>query len=196
MHQWKSRLAEHGMRLNTRKTVYIEACLQTDGTISIDGEDLKKTNKLKYLGSAISSDVAILPDVRAWVNGTWTKWRQVTAELLNHRMPDHLKAKIYKTVVFPVALCGSESWPATSKPEQVLHTMEMQMLRWCLGLMRWDQVMNEDIRNERNETTVVRPCRARRRTRGGLSGNADRSRRPAATRRAKKEVDGLNQRRP
>ncbi|XP_026012437.1 uncharacterized protein LOC113014867 [Astatotilapia calliptera] len=116
-------LADHGLRLNVKKIKYMEACPQTDGTINIDGEDLKKADRFKYLGSMISGDGDILPDVQAGVNAAWMKWRQATDVLCNRRMPDHLKVKIYKTVVCPVALYG-----------------------WCQGLAHWDQVMNEDVR--------------------------------------------------
>ena len=59
-------------------------------------------------------------------------------------MPIRLESKVYKTVVRPVALYGSECWPATAKHEQALHVMEMRMLRWCLGLTRYDHAMNDD----------------------------------------------------
>ncbi|XP_026042711.1 uncharacterized protein LOC113033277 [Astatotilapia calliptera] len=143
---WKTRLADFGLRLNTNKTKYLEAGPQTDGTISIDGEDLAKVPHFKYLGSMISNDGDILLDVRARINAAWMKWRQVTGVLCDRRMPNRLKSKIYKSVVRPVALHGSECWPATAKHEQALHTMEMRMLRWCLGLTRWDHVMNTDVR--------------------------------------------------
>jgi Reverse transcriptase (RNA-dependent DNA polymerase)/Endonuclease/Exonuclease/phosphatase family len=143
---WKTRLDEYGMRLNIKKTEYMECGPQTEGTINIDGEDLKKASEFRYLGSIISHDGSITPDVRARVNAAWMKWRQVTGVLCDRRMPDRLKGKIYKSVVRPVALYGSECWPASSSHEQTLHTMEMKMLRWSLGLTRWDHVMNEDIR--------------------------------------------------
>lgn len=94
----------------------------------------------------ISNDGDILLDVRARINAAWMKWRQVTGVLCDRRIPNRLKSKIYKSVVRPVALYGSECWPATAKHEQALHTMEMRMLRWCLGLTRWDHVMNTDVR--------------------------------------------------
>ncbi len=49
------------------------------------------------------------------------------------QMPIPLKGKIYKTVVCPVALYGTASWPATTKHEQTLRGMEMKMLCWSLG---------------------------------------------------------------
>ncbi len=134
------------MRLNTKKTDYIECGPQTDGTINVSGEDLKKVTRFKYLGSIISSDGDTLPDAGARVNAAWMKWRQVTGVLCDRRMALRLKAKVYKTIIRPVALYGSECWPATSRHEQALHVMEMKMLRWCLGLTRFDHVPNDDVR--------------------------------------------------
>uniref|UniRef100_W5MQY1 ribonuclease H n=1 Tax=Lepisosteus oculatus TaxID=7918 RepID=W5MQY1_LEPOC len=133
MQRWKIRLDEHGMRLNTKKTEYMECDPKTDGTIGISGEDLN----LKFLGSIISGELA-----RA--NAAWMKWCQVTG-VCDHRIPIGLKAKVYKTVVRPVALHGSECWPATSRHEQALHVMEMRMIQWCLGLTRFDHVFNDDV---------------------------------------------------
>lgn len=93
--QWKTRLSEYGLRLNTKKTKYLEADPQTDGTISIDGEDLAKVSHFRYLRSMISNDGNILPDVRARINAAWMKWCQVTGVLCDRRIPDHLKSKIY-----------------------------------------------------------------------------------------------------
>ncbi|XDV46099.1 hypothetical protein PO909_014052 [Leuciscus waleckii] len=66
--------------------------------------------------------------------------------LCDRRMPIRLKSKIYKIIVRPVALYGAECWPATAKHGQLLHAMEMRMLRWSLGLTRLDHVMNIDVR--------------------------------------------------
>ncbi|XP_073698816.1 uncharacterized protein [Garra rufa] len=144
--QWKFRLDTNGMRLNMKKTEYMGCGVQTDGTINVGGEDLEKSTEFRYLGSVLSSDGDLLPDIRARVNAAWAKWRQVTGVLCDRRMPIRLKAKVYKTIVHPVALYGAECWPATAKHERILHNMEMRMLRWCLGLTRWDCIMNTNVR--------------------------------------------------
>lgn len=117
-----------------------------DGTISEGREHLNKVTTFKYFGSVLCSDGNILPDVRARINAAWMKWRQVTEVLCDRRMPDHLKAKIYKTAIRPIALYGYECWPVTTKHEHALSTKEMRMLHWALGLTRWDHVMNTDVR--------------------------------------------------
>lgn len=71
-------------------------------------------------------------------------------------VPKHIRASRDQLRVSPqnirilwctlrVAFYGTECWPATSKYEQALHVMEMQMLQRCLGVTRSDHVMNDDI---------------------------------------------------
>ena len=146
VNRWKTRLDEYGMRLNLTKTEYLECGLQVDGTIKVNGVQLGKTTEFRYLGSRLVSDGDSIPDARARVNATWMKWRQVTGILCDRKMPLHLKSKIYRTVVRPVALYGSECWPTTRTHEQMLHTMEMRMLRWSLGVTKLDHVTNEHVR--------------------------------------------------
>lgn len=125
---------------------YLEGGQQTEGTISIGGEDVKKVTTFKYLGSTLSSDSDILPDVCMRVNAAWAKLRQVTRVLCNRRMPDHLKVKIFKTIILPVALYRFKCWRTTKKHEQALSTKEMCMLHWSLSLTRWAHAMNTDVR--------------------------------------------------
>ncbi len=114
---WSERLDVHGLRLNIKKNEYMECRPQIDGTIRVTGQPLNKVTEFKYLGSLIRSDGDSLPDARARVNTAWLKWRQVTGILCDRQMPIQLKGKIYKTVIRPVALYGSECWPATTKHE-------------------------------------------------------------------------------
>ena len=143
---WKDRLEEYGMKLNISKTEYLQCGPQTDGSIKVGDQDLKKVEQFKYLGSYVSADTDSLHDARMKTNAAWQKWRQVTGVLCDRRMPSRLKSKVYKTVVRPVALYGTECWATTRKHERTLHTMEMRMLRWMLGLTRMDHVMNTDVR--------------------------------------------------
>ncbi|XP_039891991.1 uncharacterized protein LOC120736091 [Simochromis diagramma] len=97
------------------------------------------------MGCAEDCRAIVTSDVRARINAASLKWRQVTGVLCDRRMPDRLKGKIYKTVVYPVALYGSTCLPALTTHEQALNTMEMRMLRWSLGITRRDRVTIEDI---------------------------------------------------
>lgn len=104
------------------------------------------------------------------------------------------------------APCGplwSECWPAATKHEQTLHTMEMRMLRWCLGLTRWDHVMNTDIRKQLGIAPITEKMQGARLQWYGHVVRSDKNSvarivlplRPATKGQTKKATDELSQRR-
>ena len=143
---WSDRLAEYGLRLNKRKTEYMAIDPQETETISVDGVDLPRVTKFKYLGCTISDNGGVIDEVNARTQASWMKWRTTTGVTCDRRMKDHLKSKIYRTVIRPVALYGTESLPATKEVERRLSVMETKMLRWIGGVTRKDHVTNAYIR--------------------------------------------------
>ncbi|CAD6198523.1 unnamed protein product [Caenorhabditis auriculariae] len=117
-----------------------------DGTITVANTDLPRAKSFKYLGSTIAEDGSIANDVTARIQSAWMKWRSTTGVMCDRKMSDRLKSKIYRTVIRPVAMYGTECWPATAKDEAKLAVMETTMLRWTAGVKRLDHVKNEDIR--------------------------------------------------
>lgn len=103
----KDYLSKNGLHLNIKKTEYLQCGAQTDDTISTEGQPLAKTTRFKYLGSLITSDGKTFLDARAQVNAAWLKWHQVTAVQFDMKVHNHLKGKVYKSIVCPVALYSS-----------------------------------------------------------------------------------------
>uniref|UniRef100_W5NH04 Uncharacterized protein n=1 Tax=Lepisosteus oculatus TaxID=7918 RepID=W5NH04_LEPOC len=140
------------MKLYIKKMEYLECGDQTDGTIAAGGVQLNKVTQFKYLGSCVNSACTTL-DAKPRVSAAWMKWRQVTGVLCDKKIPLCLKSKVYRSVVRPVALYGTECWPTTKKHEQVLHTMEMKILYY---------VMNEEVRETLKVTTITEKMRESR----------------------------------
>ena len=90
--------------------------------------------------------------------------REVSGVMCDKKMPIKLKDKIYKTIVKPAMIYGSECWAVKKNDTQKLHTTEMRMLRWARGKTKKDHVKNEDIWREDNVepmTTFLRKKRLR-----------------------------------
>ncbi|EYC30944.1 hypothetical protein Y032_0004g1865 [Ancylostoma ceylanicum] len=51
---WSDRLARFGLQLDVRKTEYMTTSLDKSSTIQIDGNNLSRTDRFKYLGSTLS----------------------------------------------------------------------------------------------------------------------------------------------
>ena len=65
-----------------------------------------------------------------------------------------LKIKLYKTVVRPAMVYGSECWALLKQEEQSLHTTEIKILRWSQGKTRIDRIKNETIRGIAKVTPI------------------------------------------
>ena len=57
-----------------------------------------------------------------------------------------LKGKVYRMVVRPAVLYGSECWPMKKTQVQRLMVAKMKMIRWMCGYTRMDRISNRAIR--------------------------------------------------
>ena len=53
---------------------------------------------------------------------------------------------VYRTVIRPVLMYGSETWALRKTEENLLERTEMRMLRWMMGIKRIEKIRNEEIR--------------------------------------------------
>ena len=72
----------------------------------------------------------------------WQKWKAASGVLCDKRVPIGLKGKVYRTVVRPAVLYGSECWPVKKTQIQRLMVAEMRMVRWMCGFTRLDRIRN------------------------------------------------------
>ena len=159
--KWKSELELHGLKINVAKTEYMELGAQTPGTIQIEDAPIKKTTTFKYLGSRICADGTIQEEIAARINAAWLKWKSLTGVMCDRRMPRKLKSQLYRSVIRPTALYGSECWPCTRSGERKVSVMETRMLRWTAGVTMIDHV-NDTIRATMKVAPIAKTMQERR----------------------------------
>jgi hypothetical protein len=79
-----------------------------------------------------------------------------------------VKVRIYKTIIFPVVVCGCETWPLTVREEHKQRVFENRVLRRIFGPKR-DRVPegcrklhNEDLHNLYSSPSIIRIIKLRR----------------------------------
>ncbi|VDP07609.1 unnamed protein product [Heligmosomoides polygyrus] len=82
--------------------------------------------------------------------------------LCDRKIPEHLKSKVYRTVVRPVAMYGAMCWLATKELEMRPSVIETKMLRWTARVTRMGGIRNEAIRQKFGVTPIADKMREAR----------------------------------
>ena len=80
------------------------------------------------------------------IQSGWKNWKRVSRILCDRRISLRVKGEVYKTVVRPAMMYGSETWAVKKAQEKKLDVAEMRMLRWMSGVTKLDRIRNERIR--------------------------------------------------
>jgi hypothetical protein len=80
----------------------------------------------------------------------------------------NLKVKIYKTIILPVVLYGSETWSLTLREEHRLRVFESRVLRRIFGPTRnevtgeWRKLQSGELHNLYSSPDIIRQIKSRR----------------------------------
>ena len=132
---WTAALKAHGMKLSIDKAVVLAASVgdQKKLKVMVEGKRLEQVNSFKYLGGVVEERGTRDEEVKARIRSAGANWCKVSGVVYDRRMPMKLKSKVYKTVVRPVLLYGTETWAAKAEHMRKLATMEMKCLRRVVG---------------------------------------------------------------
>ncbi|KAK3569040.1 hypothetical protein QTP86_021557 [Hemibagrus guttatus] len=147
LERWRFALERRGMKVSRSKTEYM--CVnerEGSGTVRLQGEEVKKVQEFKYLGSTVQSNGECGKEVKKRVQAGWNGWRKVSGVLCDRKISARIKGKVYRTVVRPAILYGLETVSLRKRQESELEVAELKMLRFSLGVTRLDRIRNEYIR--------------------------------------------------
>ena len=154
LEKWRAIIENKGLRISRSKTEYLVPSHQ-QGVVKLKGEPLPSVNSFKYLGSVIFGSGGCGKDVDGRIKVALSRWRDLSGVIYDKNVPVKLKSKLYKTVVRPAMVYGSDDcWALIKQEEQRLHTNEMKMLRWSQGKTRKDRTKNETIRGNAKVTPI------------------------------------------
>ncbi|KAK3519689.1 hypothetical protein QTP70_000999 [Hemibagrus guttatus] len=147
LERWRFAMERRGMKVSRSKTEYM--CVnerEGSGTVRLQGEEVKKVQEFKYLGSTVQSNGECGKEVKKRVQAGWNGWRKVSGVLCNRKISARIKGKVYRTVVRPAMMYGLETVSLRKRQESELEVAELKMLRFSLGVTRLDRIRNEYIR--------------------------------------------------
>ncbi|KAK3559772.1 hypothetical protein QTP86_020723 [Hemibagrus guttatus] len=99
LERWRFVLERRGMKVSGSKTEYM--CVnerEESGTVRLQGEEVKKVQEFKYLGSTVQSNGEYGKEVKKRVQAGWNGWRKVSGVLCDQKISARIKGKVYRTV--------------------------------------------------------------------------------------------------
>ncbi|KAK3543423.1 hypothetical protein QTP70_020909 [Hemibagrus guttatus] len=132
---WRFVLERRGMKVSRSKTEYM--CVnerEGSGTVRLQGEEVKKVQEFKFLGSTVQSNGECGKEVKKRVQAGWNGWRKVWGVLCDRKISARIKGKVYRTVVRAAMLYGLETVSLRKRQESELEVAELKMLRFSLGV--------------------------------------------------------------
>ncbi|KAK3564765.1 hypothetical protein QTP86_025281 [Hemibagrus guttatus] len=130
LERWRFALERRGMKVSRSKTEYM--CVnerEGSGTVRLQGEEVKKVQEFKYLGSTVQSNGECGKEVKKRVQAGWNGWRKVWGVLCERKISARIKGKVYRTVVRAAMLYGLETVSLRKRQESELEVAELKMLR-------------------------------------------------------------------
>ncbi|KAK3514198.1 hypothetical protein QTP70_009439 [Hemibagrus guttatus] len=129
LERWRFALERRGMKVSRSKTEYM--CVnerEGSGTVRLQGEEVKKVQEFKYLGSTVQSNGECGKEVKKRVQAGWNGWRKVSGVLCDRKISARIKGKVYRTVVRAAMLYGLETVSLRKRQESELVVAELKML--------------------------------------------------------------------
>ena len=117
------------MKIDIKKTKIMRISSGKERTvqISIDGKELEQRGKFCYLGSMITSDAKCHVEIKRRIAmGKDTFYRR--KELIRGNVNKNLKKRVIKSMIWNVALYGSETW--TMRKEDIKRLEPFEMWIW------------------------------------------------------------------
>ena len=137
---------EIGLEVNADKTKYmIMSRDQNAGrshSMKTDNSSTERVEDFKYLGTTLTNKNSIQEEIKSRLELGNACYYLVQNLLFSSLLSKNLKIKIYRIIILPVVLYGSETWFLTLREERRLSVFENRVLRRLFGPKR-DEVTGE-----------------------------------------------------
>jgi exonuclease III len=124
-----------GLRINTGKTkiLLVRSSERTRRLVAENFPQFEVVDEFVYLGGRVDSSSRTSPDIDRRVTSARRAFFGIRHLLASKKISRNAKFQMYKTLIRPVAIYGSETWNLTAKDEEKLAVFERQVLRTIIG---------------------------------------------------------------
>src|SRR5260221_4747570 len=130
---------------------------------AVNGNNLEHVEEFVYLGGLISHDGRCEADIKRRIGLTYAVFSKLSNIWNCRKLALTIKMKVFKAMVIPILMYGSECWTMRKQDEKRILVTEMSWLRKILGVSRLQHIRNDEIRERTGmEITLIDRIKARR----------------------------------
>ena len=136
----------YDMKINVKKTKVVVVSREEGKAVNltIDGHKVEQVKTFKYLGVIMTENGSCIEEVKARIGMAKVAFNK-TRELVTKGLKTELKKRLVKTLVWPVALYGCETWTMKQQIMDKLKAFEMWVWRRMQKVSWKDKKTNEEI---------------------------------------------------
>ncbi|KAI5715577.1 hypothetical protein M8J77_018806 [Diaphorina citri] len=137
-------LAEYKMKMNMTKTEILVSKREAETVnIRVNGCELKQSKSFKYLGSNIAENAKSVVDIKQRIAQAKAAFMKKYTLFCSNNINIHLRKQLIKTLVWSIALYGSETWVIGMAERKKIEAFEM----WCwrkMNKIKWTERMSNE----------------------------------------------------
>ena len=132
--------------ISLMKTNILGQDIPAPPVITIDDYELEVIHQFTYLGSTITDNLSLDPEIKKRIRKAASTLACLTSRVwTNPKLTIKTKMAVYNACVLSTLLYGSEPWTTYAHQEKRLNTFHLRSL-WCiLGISWQDKVTNTDV---------------------------------------------------
>ena len=139
---WK----DFGLIISLKKTNVLDQDILAPLVITIDNYELKVVHQFMYLGSTITDNLSLDPEINKRIRKTATTLTCLTSRVwTNPKLTVKMKMAVYNACILSTLLHDSETWTTYAHQEKRLNTFHLRSLQCILGISWQDKVTNTDV---------------------------------------------------
>lgn len=157
-----------GLAINEEKTKYMCISKRRNDrqNITIDTYNIEGVNEFIYLGTLISKDNDTTAEVKRRLALANRSYFGLRKHFLTRNISRSTKVKLYRTLIRPILLYGSETWTLRNNEEQLLGCFERKILRTIYGGVNendvWRRRYNHELYQLYKDPNIIKTIRINR----------------------------------
>lgn len=158
-----------GLTINEDKTKFMEIPSSTaiyNIPFCINGHAFERVNEFKYLGTIINDQNKLRAEINTRIKSANKCFFALKKQFRSKFISRKTKLRVYKTLILPVLLYGSETWTLNLDIQRSLETFERKILRTIFGPVQehgcWRTRYNFELYRLYKQPQVIQVIRSNR----------------------------------